>query len=212
MEERIPPCRGVGAVGGLCPHDERTGAGDLARGKRCEMTNITRLHVFAIVCLILSGCASDSVTVQRTKPYYSWGFYNPTLEVLDEVHAVYHSDGRQDTPGAGWLGPDRGAGYGPGLYPIPETVTLSWISADGQRHEAVMDVGASVPHADTFSGRIYLVYLGREHGWKVVPLTAQELDDQAIRAARGTLGQRNPLVPTPDKYLPATRPAGDAGE
>lgn len=42
---------------------------------------------------------------------------------------------------------------------------------------------------------------------EVVPLTFAEWREQAIRAARGELGQRDPTVPIPDKYLPATRPA-----
>ena len=170
------------------------------------MKKSRKIAFFVSVLWIVGGCAWGTVPGHVREPMYNWGFYNPSQEVLQEVKATYQVGDVRDTPGAGWLRQGSSGRHGPGLEPIPPMVTVSWKTPDDQRHQIALEVASQIPDLEQFSGTIYFVYLGPDHGWKVVPLTAQEQHEQAIRARQGTLGQRNPLVPTPDKYLPSTGP------
>lgn len=176
-----------------------------------------------VVCLLVMfciGCASAQIGRER-KPWYQWGFHNVSDRVLSEVHAEYHFEGVRDRPSAGWARPGGGGVFGPGLDPIPPRVTVRWRMVQpwdpenpqlpqnrlGPVQEQELEVTSRISDLKAFSGTIWFIYLGPDQGWTVVPLTFAERREQAIRAARGELGQRDPTVPTPDKYLPATRPA-----
>jgi hypothetical protein len=100
-----------------------------------EFTSPTEARVFA--------------TPSVRDPEYSFGFYNATSQRVVDVEARWTSFGLPCTAVESVVEPDlshqgngRQATYQPD--PIPSKVTLNWTTADGIRHEKVVDVATRV--------------------------------------------------------------------
>jgi hypothetical protein len=153
-----------------------------------------------VACLFASCCTSAENTTQPTagdappprrptprNPPYSIGFYNATNQRLDEVFARWSVKGFPWLAGAGILSPDP-QHYGQGASsdfqpdPIPQSVTLTWKTPDGQRHERLMAVAEKVKDLKGFAGTIYFKFT--DAGWVVVPLTDEEMHRAKKRGAK----------------------------
>lgn len=108
---------------------------------------------------------------------YAWGYFNTTKTNLDDVQISYPWRTQTMKSGAGFLPPcgphDLGKRESIGFDPIPETVTVTWKTADGERHRQEARVASAIPDLAHFSGTVYFIFVN-DGTVKVVPITHDE--------------------------------------
>ncbi|MDB5330320.1 MAG: hypothetical protein JWP03_1471 [Phycisphaerales bacterium] len=129
------------------------------------------------------GCGGDPFANRpRTRvPHYALGFANATGAAVDEVKLDWTADGMDLHDGAGFLSPspDATKESNEAPDPIPPKATLSWLTADGQKHKQELEVASRVPDIAHFSGTVWFK-ITPDQSVRVIALTKDEMLQRAI--------------------------------
>lgn len=144
---------------------------------------LIRSRLVVLSAVVAFGAAMTSC--ENVPPEYSVGFYNATGGDITDARADWQAGGRAYHESLMILsvGAEGAAGEQP--RPIPESAAVTWKTADGKVHNAVVAVAKLIADPPGFAGTIYFKF-GAEGGVTVVPLTyAQER--QAAEHGRSAL-------------------------
>lgn len=126
-----------------------------------------------------STAASDGVqsSTGLRHPYYFIGMYNNSSQSIRNVGWRYKINESNEFYDRQSLNPGITASYGPGLNPIPASVTMTWQTDDGAQHTQELPVAEHVADLKRFKGTIWLEYSG--NAWVTRPLTDAESHERA---------------------------------
>jgi hypothetical protein len=132
------------------------------------------MTVFAVLGPILSCDRAPS------GPGYSTGFYNDTGAQITATRADWIAGGVSHYDEAGVLSPNAEKATDGQPRPIPEKATVTWATADGNKHSKDVNVAKLIADPARFSGTIYFQFTA-DGQVIVVPLGGA--DEQDIRKA-----------------------------
>ena len=170
------------------------------RAVRVARTRVALLLTVLGACSL--GCGGADYWHARNPPYTD-GFYNATGQELRDVQIDYEVDHKPYRLGGGLMVPTAVASIEFAPDPIPERVTLSWRTPDGELHHQELAVASRVPDLKHFSGTLYFCI--SQDGLRVVPVTYDEEHRNAVRGIRRVIDEKAKAV-QPDTQ-PSTRPS-----
>jgi hypothetical protein len=132
-----------------------------------SIRSVLKALVLSLALAMAHGCAADRPAPRS--PRYSIAFHNGTAFQLFDVQAVFAAAGQTYKLTAGPLAPGTTKAQHEERDPIPESATVSWESASGQKQSQQVAITSAIADLENFKGTIYFKFT--YDGVKLIPLT-----------------------------------------
>jgi len=135
--------------------------------------SLVLVALFGLLTVVSAGCCGPE---KRQLPEYDNSFWNVTSAPVDDVRIMWRANDRIVVQTPGNIDPAMyhyvGQSMAAAPLPIPEIVSVSWKTADGNAHEQTVKVASQIPDIEHFDGSIF--YKFTAEGVVIVPRSYAE--------------------------------------